>query len=86
MTCTLITVKYNSNSITMSSTFTASNMKENMVSKLKKSLTCGFTTYCPLVADLMSNECSNSRVNDSIVLAGLGRGDDCEYTSSGGGG
>jgi hypothetical protein len=73
-------------SITMSSTFTVSNMKENMAPKLKKSLTCGFTTYCPLVADLMSNECSNSRVNDSIVLAGLGRGDDCEYTSSGGGG
>jgi len=70
----------------MPSTFTVSNIKENMVSKLKKSLTCGFTTYCPLVADLMSNECSNSRVNDSIVLAGLGRGDDCGYTSSGGGG
>jgi hypothetical protein len=70
----------------MPSTFTVSNMKENMAAKLKKSLTCGFTTYCPLVADLMSNECSNSRVNDSIVLAGLGRGGDCGYTSSGGGG
>jgi hypothetical protein len=70
----------------MSLSLTDSNKKENMASKLKKSLTCGFTTYCPLVADLMSNECSNSRVNDSIVLAGLGRGDDCGYTSSEGGG
>jgi hypothetical protein len=34
----------------------------------------------------MSKECSNSRVNDSIVLAGLGRGDDCGYASSEGGG
>lgn len=34
----------------------------------------------------MSNECSNSQVNDSIVLAGLGRGDDCGYASSVGGG
>jgi hypothetical protein len=70
----------------MSSTFMDCNVKENMASKLKESLTCGFTTYCPLVADLMSNECSNSRVNDSIVLAGLGRGDVCGYTSSEGGG
>lgn len=38
-------------------------------------LTCGFTTYCPFVADLMSKECSNSLVIDSMVLAGLGKDD-----------
>lgn len=37
--------------------------------------TCGLTTYCPFVADLMSNECSNSLVIDSMVLAGLGKDD-----------
>lgn len=33
---------------------------------------CGLTTYCPFIADRISSECSNSRVIDSMVLAGLG--------------
>lgn len=39
---------------------------------LLEKLACGFTTYCPFVAERMSSECSNSLVIDSIVLAGLG--------------
>ena len=46
-----------------------------LIRKISKNLTCGLTTYCPFVADLISRECSNSLVMDSMVLAGLGNDD-----------